>query len=563
MPSSRKFRPYKEVRRYDHTFFSDQEIEDALNTIPTFLVQYPDGKQVSVIALPNLIPFIAADNRNEASSILNNLTHKLFLVPGRLVRDQYPNVSFGNIKNFIVREHAFRILRAADQSGHLTDKLPADFREKYPKINPDPHDLESDEDENPRLSNKVKFSLDNFDMKNEYEYLRVLQDLGVEWESLPKLLRHVQDIIAERNFLKTLDHSEVAEGDLWKKEHMVHLTAEEESSAFQLYAAAYLAKKQLQPEKTSIPYLDPEFINWEMYFESKNPKQTMLNLCGVLEHLEALLIFANIGLIKENIPYQAKDNLDSFKEYISIGKLTLYKILKKFDIRRKNKFSTFATYWLNRKFKNAQKLSSGVYYPRHYDSSFSKIRIHAAAHNVSPMNLSPEELSSLGISAGVYEMYRILRTNGSEFISLDSPYGRQKDASDRLLEEILDAERNADLESDTTWESFSREEKRKLLARMIYLRFNVSPETVNKMENGHPVNNGERLGIILALRYGLFSPNMSEDGEPDITSVNDLAVMFSVSGERVKQLEKQALSYIRKSSAATQALNEFLGKNLR
>jgi RNA polymerase primary sigma factor len=212
----------------------------------------------------------------------------------------------------------------------------------------------------------------------------------------------------------------------------------------------------------------------------------------------------------------------SFLDLIQEGNTGLMHAADKFQHRRNCKFSTYATWWIRQAILRAiAEQSRTIRVPVHIFEAMGKVRkTHHRLFQRRGREPSLEELANaVGMAAD--ETAQMLRI-GRQAISLDQPVGRHDES---FVGEFLEDDRQ-----DDPLLGVNREMLRARLADVL---------------QGLDYRERE----ILRLRYGLA------DGYP--RTLEDVAKVFSVTRERVRQLEIEGLRALRQPSRASR-LSGFL-----
>ena|SRR5918996_2046317 len=247
---------------------------------------------------------------------------------------------------------------------------------------------------------------------------------------------------------------------------------------------------------------------------SERTEKRLREAIEVGERARRRFILANLRLvvsIAKKYQAQGLPLLDLVQE----GTIGLMRAVQLFDWKRGFKFSTYATWWIRQAVSRAVADRGRVIrLPVHLTEKVRKLRATFRMLEQDTGEVPTTEAVAEALGTSSEEVERLLQLDPGEPVSLDTPVG--EDGELELGEMIADDEEGPE---ELAMEGLTREAVGRAMRSLL----------------------SEQERHVLTLRFGL-------DGESP-RSLRECAQSLGLSGERIRQIEKEALTRLRGSEA--------------
>jgi RNA polymerase sigma factor (sigma-70 family) len=232
------------------------------------------------------------------------------------------------------------------------------------------------------------------------------------------------------------------------------------------------------------------------------------------ERAKDLFIRANLRLVVSIARRYVRSGMPML-DLIQEGNTGLVRAVEKFDYERGFKFSTYATWWIRQAISRAiAQQERTVRLPVHLVEDVNRMRnVHRQLTRELGSDPEPEQVAA-ALGVPIERVHELVRWS-QDTVSLDTPVG---DDGDTNLGDLV-ADNDAPSPEDVVLSALERQRIESLLNHL-----------------------DDRSAGIMRARYGL------EDGREH--SLTEVASRFSLSRERIRQLEIQALGRLRELARA-------------
>lgn len=237
------------------------------------------------------------------------------------------------------------------------------------------------------------------------------------------------------------------------------------------------------------------------------------------------IIEANLRLVV-SIAHKYKNRGMALIDLVQEGNLGLMYALEKFDLERGLRFSTFATWWIRQKISRAlSDKSREIRLPTYLTNNLNQI-VKVQRQLFLDLGREPSNLElAVELDITIEKVEELLNLM-SQPISMNTPYKKREKDTERELVDVIRDNKNVEPEQVVG---------KQLLNENILQLFNCL------------LNEKER--IVLEMRFGF-------NKEGKIYTLEEIGKLFNNTRAGIKQIEKKALSKLRKQINKQELIND-------
>jgi RNA polymerase primary sigma factor len=257
------------------------------------------------------------------------------------------------------------------------------------------------------------------------------------------------------------------------------------------------------------------------HFASGKERKTLQRAMAVADEARRRLIQSNLRLVVSVAKKYIGSSM-SFMDLVQEGNIGLMRAVEKFDYKRGNRFSTYATWWIRQAVtRSIAEQSRLIRLPVHLSESITHLRrtIYKLEQQLE-REPTPEEIAR-DMNMSLRKVKRLLQAS-TQPVSLEQPLSNDREG------------RIGELLADETTETPVEAATQRMLQEELFAALNELPERERK---------------VLLMRYGLT------DGRR--RTLEEVGVAFGITRERTRQIEAEALRRLRDPGLG-QRLNGYL-----
>ncbi|GIV98417.1 MAG: DNA-directed RNA polymerase sigma-70 factor [Herpetosiphonaceae bacterium] len=310
------------------------------------------------------------------------------------------------------------------------------------------------------------------------------------WEELEALVEEAEELAAEKGTEPVEDSVQMYLREIGQ---VPLLTAQEEVTLAKQIEAGKIADERLEKQ------------DYHTDYERKDLERAVLQGHEARRHLIQANLRLVVSVAKKYMGHQL-----SFMDLVQEGNIGLMRAVEKFDYRKGNRFSTYATWWIRQAVtRSLAEHGRLIRLPVHLSEGIMQLRrVTYQLEQALQREPTPEEIAeALGIS--VRKVKRMLNA-ATQPVSLERPIG--PDGEGKVGEFLADDRIEGPLDVATQ-----------------HMLHKELAEALEKLP--------ERERTVLQLRYGLH------DGKR--RTLEEVGAAFGITRERTRQIEAEAMRHLR------------------